>query len=79
VGRVSDLDHEQTSRHVFLMSAIPLKVDIRWRGLRVRFVPIADIRAGRRSRLGLDPSFVLRCIADFGRPSAWRDHEDEIP
>jgi hypothetical protein len=35
--------HEQTSRHVRVMSVIPLKTDIHQRGLHVRLVPQADI------------------------------------
>jgi hypothetical protein len=35
--------HEQTSRHVRVMSVIPLKADIHQRGLHVRLVPEADI------------------------------------
>jgi hypothetical protein len=35
--------HEQTSRHVRVMSVIPLKADIRKRGLQVRLVPLAHI------------------------------------
>src|SRR4029077_6175960 len=42
-GQMSALGHEQTSRHVRVMSVIPLKADIRQRGLRVRLVPQADI------------------------------------
>jgi hypothetical protein len=34
------MGHEQTSRHVRVMSVIPLKADIHQRGLHVRFVPI---------------------------------------
>jgi hypothetical protein len=38
------MGHEQTSRHVGVMSVIPLKADIHHqRGLHVRLVPIADI------------------------------------
>ena len=37
--------HEQTSRHVRVMSVIPLKADIDQRGLRLRFVPLADTGA----------------------------------
>ena len=40
---MSALGHEQTSRHVRVMSVIPLKADIHERGLHVCFVPIADI------------------------------------
>ena len=40
---MSALGHEQTSRHVRVMSVIPLKADIDQRGLHVRFVPVADI------------------------------------
>jgi hypothetical protein len=36
---MSALGHEQTSRHVRVMSVIPLKADIHQRGLHVRFVP----------------------------------------
>ena len=35
--------HEQTSRHVRVMSVIPLKADIHQCGLHVRLVPQADI------------------------------------
>ena len=37
----SALGHEQTSRHVRVMSVIPLKADIHHRGLHVRLVPKA--------------------------------------
>ena len=40
---MSALGHEHTSRHVRIMSVLPLKADIRWRGLHVRLVPQADI------------------------------------
>ena len=40
---MSALGHEQTSRHVRVMSVIPLKADIQQRGLHVRLVPQADI------------------------------------
>jgi hypothetical protein len=42
---MSALGHEQTSRHVRVMSVIPLKADIHQRGLHVRLVPLADITA----------------------------------
>jgi hypothetical protein len=37
------MGHEQTSRHVHVMSDIPLKADINWRALCVRLVPATDI------------------------------------
>jgi len=37
------MGHEQTLRNVRVMSVIPLKADIRQRGLHVRLVPQADI------------------------------------
>jgi hypothetical protein len=40
---MSALGHERTSRHVRVMSVIPLKADIHQRGLHVRLVPEADI------------------------------------
>jgi hypothetical protein len=40
---MSAMGQEQTSRHVHVMSDIPLKADINWRALCVRFVPLADI------------------------------------
>ena len=36
---MSAMGHEQTSRHVCVMSVIPLKADIHQHGLHVRFVP----------------------------------------
>ena len=36
---MSALGHEQTSRHVPVMSVIALKADIHQRGLHVRLVP----------------------------------------
>ena len=40
---MSALGHEQTSRHVRVMSALPPIADIHQRGLHVRLVPITDI------------------------------------
>jgi len=37
------LGQKQTSRHVRAMSVIPVKADIRQRGLHVRLVPATDI------------------------------------
>jgi hypothetical protein len=37
------MGHEQTSRHVRVMSVIPFKADNHQRGLHVRFVPKADV------------------------------------
>ena len=42
---MSALGHKRTSRQVRVMSVIPLKSDIHQRGLHVRLVPLADIRA----------------------------------
>jgi Bacterial protein of unknown function (DUF899) len=39
----SALGQKQTSRHVRVMSVIPLKADIRQREWHVRLVPLADI------------------------------------
>ena len=45
------MGHEQTSRHVGVMSVTPLKADIHQRGLHVRLVPKAgDKGAPARSR-----------------------------
>ena len=38
------MGHEQTSRHVRVMSVLPLKADIHQLGLHVRLVPEGDIR-----------------------------------
>jgi hypothetical protein len=35
------MGHEQTSRHIRVMSVISLRADIQQRGLHVRFVPVA--------------------------------------
>jgi hypothetical protein len=40
----SDLGQEPTSRHVGVMSVIPLKADIHQRSLHVRLVPETDIQ-----------------------------------
>jgi hypothetical protein len=42
---MSVLGHDQTPRHVRVVSVIPLKADIHQRGLHVRLVPLADMRA----------------------------------
>jgi hypothetical protein len=43
IGATSALGHEQTSRHVRVMSVLPLKADIRQREWHVRLVPLADV------------------------------------
>ena len=48
---MSAMGHEQTSRHFRVMSVVPLKADIRQRGLRVRFVPKADMPTALQSLL----------------------------
>ena len=42
---MSALGQKQASRHVRVMSVIPLKADIHQRGLHVRLVPEADVVA----------------------------------
>ncbi|MGA8435638.1 MAG: hypothetical protein WBE89_08285 [Methyloceanibacter sp.] len=42
-AEMSALGHEQTTRHVHIMSVIPLKADIHQREWHVRKVPEADI------------------------------------
>ena len=42
-AEMSALGHEQTTRHVHIMSVIPLKADIHQREWHVRLVPEADI------------------------------------
>jgi len=54
---MSALGHEQTSRHVCVMSVIPLKADSNGRGLHVRLVPQADIAQNER-RCSLADSLV---------------------
>jgi hypothetical protein len=53
---MSGLGHEQTSRHVCVMSVIPLKADIHQRGLHVRLVPRPDMLA---SGAGVDAAVTL--------------------
>ena len=77
---MSALGHEQTSRHVRVMSAIPLKADIHKRGLHVRLVPEADIETlvafcsdstaefGMSELDACDKDF--RCYHSWRRPSA---------
>jgi hypothetical protein len=43
---MSALGHDQTSRHIRVMSVILLKADIHQRGLHVRLVPEADMMNG---------------------------------
>ena len=45
---MSALGHEQTSRHVRVMSVIPLKADIHQRALHVRLVPATDESTNRQ-------------------------------
>src|SRR6476659_10740482 len=40
---MSALGHEQPSRHVRVLSVIPLKADIHQRGMHVRLVPLTNI------------------------------------
>ena len=45
------LGQKQTSRHVRVMSVLPLKADIRQREWHVRYVPVADILAPTETRV----------------------------
>jgi hypothetical protein len=47
---MSAMGHEQTSRHVRVMSVLPLKADIRQREWHVRYVPATDIPPVRLPR-----------------------------
>ena len=46
---MSALGHEQTSRHVHVKSALPLKAGTNQRGLHACIVPLADSAAEQRS------------------------------
>jgi hypothetical protein len=52
--------HEQTSRHVRVMSVLPLKSDMRQREWHVRYVPTTDIAR-----------FFERVIYAAMRPPHW--------
>ena len=62
---MSAMDHQQTSRHVRVMTVIPLKADIHQRGLQVRLVPLMHIAISRRLHLtvGCQPGCVYRRLA----------------
>ena len=57
--RMSALGHEQTSRHIRVMSVIPLKADIHQRGLHVRLVPVTEIGSQREGLLVLRRSLAV--------------------
>ena len=58
MGPMSALGHEQTSRHVRVMSVLPLKADIHQGGFRL--VPATDIlKTATRDRSQL--SYRMRC------------------
>ena len=60
MGPMSALGHEQTSRHVRVMSVLPLKADIHQGGLHVRLVPATDIlKTATKDRSQL--SYRMRC------------------
>ena len=57
--KMSGMGHEQTSRHVRVMSGVSLKADIHQRGLHVRLVPKADLGDGERYVTGIPSDFYL--------------------
>jgi hypothetical protein len=65
---MSAMGHEQTSRHVRVMSVIPLKADIYKRRLQVRLVPIADIWEQRVAPTGTRHDLVTRRPQSAGTP-----------
>ena len=58
---MSALGHEQTSRHVRVMSVIPLKADIRHCVEHVCFVPATDISGAVVDQLAYPPP-TLRLV-----------------
>ena len=61
---MSDMGHEQTSRYVRVMSALPPEADIRQRIEHVCFVPIADINRHLFSAVVI----ALIRLVQFGGP-----------
>ena len=59
----SALGHEQTSRHVRVMSVIPLKADIRQREWHVRYVPLGDI--AQQGAAALQTAGAITSTASF--------------
>ena len=59
---MSALGHEQTSRHVRVMSVIPLKADIHQRGLHVRLMPLTTSRV-RPEKQAITRRFELHTSA----------------
>jgi hypothetical protein len=67
---IDSIGHEQTSRHVRVMSVIPLKADIHQRGLYVRLVPEADITVTLNSGSQDPPvTFLSRYSQNFSTQS----------
>jgi hypothetical protein len=62
---MSALGQKQTSRHVRVMSAIPLKADVRQRDWRVRYVPLADIHVINAATLRAPG--LLPWMSSFGK------------
>ena len=66
---MSAVGHEQTSRHVHVMSVIPLKADIHQRGLHVRLVPLADIKVATSGSLNKGTGFRAQIPMGFTIPA----------
>ncbi len=61
---MSAMGHEQTSRHVRVMSVIPIKADIHQRGSHVRYVPKRTPEVGFKPQPGCDAFEALATALD---------------
>src|SRR6476620_6454810 len=75
---MSALGHEQTSRHIRVMSVITLKADIHQRGLPVCFMPMGDITLSCRhwpGRVSSGPPQLLACSSRASRQADLADRD----